>query len=131
VSEADLPALLAACDVGVAPGLAPDPLGRGIVHALAVGLPVVAHASPTMHELLLGGEAGVLAGAEPMARFADAVCALLQDRAGRRALGERARLAALERHDIERAVADTEALYESLRAERRRGTSARRRKAAA
>ena len=129
VSHADLPALLAACDVGVAPGLAPDALGRAIVQALAVGLPVVGHDSPTMHELLLAGEAGWLVSAQPLARFADAVALLVNDRAGRKALGERARLAALERHDIERAVADLEALFESLRAQRNRG-AARRRKAA-
>jgi glycosyltransferase involved in cell wall biosynthesis len=131
VSDADLPALLAACDVGVAPGLAPEPLGRAVVQALAVGLPVVAHPTATMHELLLGGEAGVLASASPMAPFADAVVRLLADRAARKALGERARLAALERHDIERAIVDTEALYDSLRVPRRQGRSAQRRKAAA
>jgi glycosyltransferase involved in cell wall biosynthesis len=131
VSHADLPALLAACDVGVAPGLAPEPTGRAVVQALAVGLPVVAHPTPALHEVLLAGEAGTLASALPMSRFADAVAALLADRAARRALGERARLAALERHDIERAVVDTEALYESLRAARRHGTAARPRKAAA
>jgi glycosyltransferase involved in cell wall biosynthesis len=113
--------------VGVAPGLGPDPLGRGIVQALAVGLPVVAHPSPATHELLLAGEAGVLASALPMARFADAVAALLADRASRETLRERARLAALERHDVERAIVDTEALYESIRAARRQGKVERRR----
>ena len=131
VAHADLPALLAACDVGVAPGLAPEPAGRAIVQALAAGLPVVAHPSPTMHELLLAGEAGMLASALPMARFADAVASLLADRVARGVLGERARLAALERHDIERAIVDTEALYESIRAARRQGDAAPRRKAAA
>src|SRR5580765_7081800 len=130
VSHADLPSLLAACDVGVAPGLGPEPLGRAVVQALAVGLPVVAHPSPAMHELLLAGEAGVLASALPMARFADAVAALLADRASRETLRERARLAALERHDVERAIVDTEALYESIRAARRQGRSERRRAAA-
>jgi glycosyltransferase involved in cell wall biosynthesis len=66
-----------------------------------------------------------------MARFADAVARLLNDPATRKALGERARLAALERHDIERAIVDTEALYESLRVARRDGRTAQRRKAAA
>ena len=130
VSPADLPALLAACDVGVAPGLAPEPLGRAVVQALAAGLPVVAHPSPSLHELLLGGEAGVLASALPMARFADAVVTLLADPTARKALGERARLAALEHHDVERALVDTEALYESIRAARRQGRGAPRRRAA-
>jgi glycosyltransferase involved in cell wall biosynthesis len=130
VADADLPALLAACDVAVSPGLAPDPLGRAVVQALAVGLPVVAHPSPGAQELLLGGEAGVLASARSMARFADAVTSLLADSAARTALAERARLAALEHHDVERAIVDTEALYDSLRAARRQGGPASRRKAA-
>ena len=130
VSSNDLPALLAACDVAVAPGLGPEPLGRSVVQALAAGLPVVAHPSPTLRELLLGGEAGVLVSAASMARFADAVAVLLADKVARRLLGERARLAALERHDVERAIVDTEALYESIRAARRHGRGAPRRKAA-
>jgi glycosyltransferase involved in cell wall biosynthesis len=130
VPLADLPALLAACDVAVAPGVAPEPFGRGIVQALAVGLPVVAHPTASTHELLLAGDAGVLASALHMATFADEVAALLGDRARRTALGERARLAALERHDIERALVDTEALYESVRGARHHGAIAPRRKAA-
>ena len=129
VSSSDLPALLAACDVAVAPGLAPEPLGSAVVQALAVGLPVVAHPSPTLQELLLGGEAGVLVNAAPLARFADAVAVLLADKVARKILGERARLAALERHDVERAIVDTEALYESIRAARRHGRNARRKAA--
>ena len=129
VSSSDLPALLAGCDVAVAPGLGPEPLGRSVVQALAMGLPVVAHPSPTLQELLLGGEAGVLASAASMARFADAVAALLADKVARKLLGERARLAALERHDVERAIVDTEALYESIRAARRHGRAPRRKAA--
>ena len=130
VSHADLPALLAACDLGVALGVAPEPFGRATVQALAAGLPVVAHPTPTMRELLLSGEAGVLASALPMARLADAVVTLLADPAARKALGERARLAALERHDVERTIVDTEALYENVRAARRKGSDSRKRRAA-
>jgi hypothetical protein len=42
----------------------------------------------------------------------------------------RARLAALEHHDVERAIVDTEALYDSLRTAHRQGRPASRRKAA-
>src|SRR5262249_49290865 len=98
VERRDLPALLAACDVGVAPGLAREALGLPLVEALAAGLPVVAHPTMSSRELLQGGAAGVLAASESMGRFADAVAALLADEAERRALGERARLAALEQH---------------------------------
>jgi glycosyltransferase involved in cell wall biosynthesis len=121
VSESCLPALLASCDVGVAPGIAPDPLGLAIIQSLAAGLPVVAHPTDTASELLQSSGAGVLVASQPAGAFADAVASLLTDRASRDGYRERARLAALERHDIERAIVDTEALYASARAAHRAG----------
>ena len=75
----------------------------------------MANDAETMRELLQDGSAGVLVPAASMAPFADAVVRLLEDPTARTAIGERARLAALERHDIERAVFDTEAIYERVR----------------
>jgi len=43
---------------------------------------------------------------------------VLTDLAARTALSESARLAAIERHEIERVVFDTESLYERVRAPR-------------
>jgi glycosyltransferase involved in cell wall biosynthesis len=133
VGRGDLPALLAACDVAVAPGLAPEPLGLAIVQALAAGLPVVAHPSGAVRGLLEDGRAGVLVSAHPMGPFADAVAQVLTDRSVRAALAETARLAAIERHEIERVVFDTESLYERVRAPRggRAGAPLRGRRAAA
>ena len=133
VPRGDLPALLAAADVGVAPGLAPEPLGLSIVQALAAGLPVVAHPAGAVPALLEDGRAGVLANAHQMGLFADAVALMLDDHATRGALGETARLAAIERYEIERAVFDTESLYERVRVPRgmRAGLPPRGRRAAA
>ncbi|HEY6196743.1 MAG TPA: glycosyltransferase family 4 protein [Candidatus Eisenbacteria bacterium] len=118
VARGDLPALLAAVDVGVAPGLAPEPLGLAIVQALATGLPVVAHPAGAVPGLLEDGRAGLLVSANQMGLFADAVAQVLTENSARLALGETARLAAIERHEIERAVFDTETLYERVRAPR-------------
>ena len=133
VARGDLPALLAAADVAVAPGLGPEPLGLAIVQALATGLPVVAHPSGAVRGLLDDGRAGVLVSSHPMGLFADAVAQVLTDHAERAALGETARLAAIERHEIERVVFDTESLYERVRAPRgvRAGAPIRARRAAA
>jgi glycosyltransferase involved in cell wall biosynthesis len=133
VARGDLPALLAASDVGVAPGLGPEPLGLAIVQALAAGLPVVAHPSGTLRSLLEDGRAGVLVSAHQMGLFADTVVQVLTDDMARTALGETARLAAIERHEIERVVFDTETLYERVRAPRgvRAGAPSRTRRAAA
>lgn len=133
VARGDLPALLASADVAVAPGLGPEPLGLAIVQALAAGLPVVAHPSGAVRGLLEDGRAGVLVSADPMGSFADAVAQVLSDDVARAALGEAARLAAIERHEIERVVFDTESLYERVRAPRgvRAGAPFRARRAAA
>ncbi len=120
VSSGDLPALLAACDLGLAPGLAPDPLGLALVQALAAGLPVAAHPVGAAPELLRQGEAGLLADASQAGLFADQVAALLNDPASRAAYREKGRLAALEHHDLDRALFHTEALYERVRAPRPR-----------
>ena len=48
--------------------------------------------------------------------FADTVALVLADHAARAAMSDQARLAAIERHEIERAVFDTESLYERVRA---------------
>src|SRR5439155_9487948 len=116
VARSDLPALLAAADVGVAPGLGPEPLGLAIVQALATGLPVVAHPAGAVRSLLEDGRAGVLVNANQMGLFAGAVAQVLSDDSTRTALADTARLAAIERHEIERAVFDTESLYERVRA---------------
>jgi glycosyltransferase involved in cell wall biosynthesis len=133
VPRGDLPALLAASDVGVAPGLGPEPLGLSIVQALAAGLPVVAHPAGAVPALLEHGRAGVLVDARHMGLFADAVAQVLDDHETRGELAEFARLAAIEQHEMERVVFDTESLYERVRAPRglRAGLPPRGRRAAA
>ncbi|MEQ1833677.1 MAG: glycosyltransferase family 4 protein [Candidatus Eisenbacteria bacterium] len=118
VARTDLPALLASVDVGLAPGLGPDPIGLGVLQALAAGLPVVGHVDGTMPAFLDQGRAGLLVNAAHTGLFADTVALVLGDDAARAAMGEQARLAAIERHELERAVFDTESLYERVRAPR-------------
>ena len=114
VTPADLPALLSACDVGVAPGLAPDASGLALMQALACGLPVVAHPIGAASEILVAG-AGRFADGRKVATFADGVAGLLTDRPARTALSAAARLAAIERFDLERALYATEQSYERVR----------------
>jgi glycosyltransferase involved in cell wall biosynthesis len=119
VGRADAPALFAACDVACLP--APLPAGGGlrVMQALSAGLPVVAHHAGAIGELIVHGAEGLLVPVEPVAAFAHALAALLRDHAGRAEYGERARLAAMERFDIDRAVHAHEEAY--LRARRREG----------
>ena len=114
VTPADLPALLFACDVGIAPGQAPDASGLALMQALAVGLPVVAHPVGAALEILAGG-CGRFADARKIASFADGVAALLTDGAARESQSAAARLAAIERFDLERALFAAEQSYARVR----------------
>lgn len=112
---ADLPALIGACDLAIAPGVAPDPHGLPLVQAMACARPVVAHPAGATLELIRHGEEGLLVPAADVAAFATAVAALLRDRARADVLGQHARLAAIERHDLEPAVFALEETYRRLR----------------
>ncbi len=111
----DLPPMIAACDLAVAPGLAPEPHGVAIVQAMAGARPVVAVAAGAALELIRPGEDGVLVPAGPVAPLADAVAALLHEPERRHALGEQARLGAMERHDRDPALFALEEGYHRLR----------------
>lgn len=116
VSRADLPALYAACCVAVAPGPAPEAGGLAFFQALASGLPVVANPAGAAAEWVRQGHEGLLVPSRPVGAFAHVVAALLTQEGERAAYGERARLAAMERFDLERALFATEELYREVRA---------------
>jgi glycosyltransferase involved in cell wall biosynthesis len=117
VSPTDAPALFAACDVACLPGPLPASGGLRVMQALSAGLPVVAHDGGAVAELVHNGAEGLVLPADPIGGFAHAVAALLRDPAGRSAYAERARLAAMERFDVDRAVHAHEEFY--FRARRR------------
>jgi glycosyltransferase involved in cell wall biosynthesis len=119
LSSADAPALFAACDVACLPGLLPESGGLRVMQALSVGLPVVGHDGGSIGELVTHGAEGLRLPFEPLGAFAHAVAVLLRDPAARREYGERGRLAAMERFDIDRAVYAHEEIYR--RARRRDG----------
>jgi glycosyltransferase involved in cell wall biosynthesis len=114
VPPEELPALIHACDVGVAPGVAPDPGGLFVLLAFGCGLPVVAHPAGDIPSLAAGHEGALLANSRDLGGFAGAVASLLADRDERQRRSDAARLAAIERHDLERVVATLESLWEDV-----------------
>lgn len=81
----DQAALLAACDVFLCPSRH-EPLGNVVLEAWSAARPVVAADSPGPRELLTPGRDGLLVPAEDPVALADAVNALLEDRARASAL---------------------------------------------
>ncbi|WP_345752458.1 glycosyltransferase family 4 protein [Microbacterium rhizophilus] len=95
VARAELPALLRTADVLVLPSRWPEPWALTVGEGLATGLPVIAARRGGIPEAL--GDAGILFDPDRPAELADAIAALVEDPARRRALGGQARRSALAR----------------------------------
>jgi glycosyltransferase involved in cell wall biosynthesis len=90
----DIPEVLAALDVLVHCPTAPEPFGRAVAEAMAVGRPVVAARCGGIPEIVEDGITGLLAPPGDAKGFASAVVKLLQDSALRERFGRSARLRA-------------------------------------
>lgn len=91
-----------------------DALASSILEAMFAGLPVVATNVGGIADAVLDGETGLLVAPEDPGALAGAIRELLEDPAGREAMGRRAREVALERFTAEKMATDYEALYEEL-----------------
>jgi len=116
VSDAELPARLAAADIFVLPSLSPaEAFGVAQVEAMATGLPVVNTALSTGTDWVSShGLTGLtVTPGNPLA-LAAALRRLLEDEPFRLACGRRARRRALELFSIERRGPELAALYQEL-----------------
>jgi phosphatidylinositol alpha-1,6-mannosyltransferase len=112
----DMEGLLAATDLVVLPAdslYAKMDLPLVLLEAMARQVPIVVAAEPPLDELL-AGETGAGVAPRDARALAAAIRALLEDEGRRRALGENARRATLERYAIERVSALHEDLYQRL-----------------
>jgi glycosyltransferase involved in cell wall biosynthesis len=104
VSHDELPALLAAHDIFVAPCvIAPggqrDGIPNVIIEAMAFGLPVISTEVGAIPELVHNGESGITVPEQNAAALADAVERLNADPAAARRMAENGRRLALEMFD--------------------------------
>ena len=90
----DIPDILASLDVLVHCPTAPEPFGRGVAEAMAVGRPVVAARAGGTQEIVEHEVTGVLVTAGDVRGFSTAVLRLLRDPELRERLGLAARLRA-------------------------------------
>jgi len=90
----DIPDILASLDVLVHCPTAPEPFGRGVAEAMAVGRPVVAARAGGTQEIVEHDVTGVLVTAGDVRGFSTAVLRLLRDPELRERLGLAARLRA-------------------------------------
>lgn len=106
-----LPAIYAACDLYVWPGVR-EAYGMAILEAQAAELPVVAGRGVGVADVVADGKTGILVDSEDAEGFAGAVAALLDEPERRRAMGEAALLHVAAGHDILQAA---DLLNETLR----------------
>jgi glycosyltransferase involved in cell wall biosynthesis len=85
-----------------------------VLEAMAAGLPVVSTAVGGVPELVREGETGLLVPSEDAGALAQALQALVDDAARRRAMGAAARQHAVAHFDIRHTVRGYEQLYEAL-----------------
>lgn len=115
VEPADLPALVAACKIAIAPLVQHEPGGLFVLQAMACGLPIIASPLGAVQDLVRQGEEGLLVAPHELPSFANAICTLIVDPMARMAFGESGRARVVEQYDLERSAAALDGLYERLR----------------
>jgi len=91
-----------------------EAFGYVLAEAMACGVPVVAARSGAIPEIVEHGRSGLLAPANDPRAFADNIAALAGDEALRKRFGAAAARRARRLFDVETAVANTLAVYDSL-----------------
>jgi glycosyltransferase involved in cell wall biosynthesis len=110
----DIPELLAGLDVLVHAPIAPEPFGRVLAEAMAVGRPVVAARCGGIPEVVEDGVTGFLVAPGDVVAFTTAVERLLVDPGLRRRLGEAGRRRATLRFGVEAHTACVLEAYRSV-----------------
>jgi phosphatidylinositol alpha-1,6-mannosyltransferase len=112
--DRDLPQVLAAADCFALMAAGSDESCRAALEAMAAGRPVVARAVGALPETVVDGVTGLLVGDESPRAVADALTAILTDRARARAMGEAGRRRAEGEFNPERSVTIVEAVYRTI-----------------
>lgn len=113
----DVPRLLAAMDLFALASLN-EGMGRVLVEAMAMGLPVVATRVAGIVDVVRDGESGLLVPPQDPEGMAAAIVALLRDPGLRRQMGEAGRRGVVPGYSVETMVARLRALYRETLAER-------------
>ncbi len=117
----DMPAALMLADVVVSASLKPEPFGRGVIEAQAMGRPVVAFGHGGAAETVANGETGLLVPPGDVAALAAAIGRALDlDGDARALLGRRARQAVLDGFTTRAMQDSTLAVYEEVLTTRER-----------
>ena len=116
----DVPELLAMSDLFVLSSIN-EGMGRVLVEAMAVGLPVVATRVGGVPDVVVDGETGILVPSENSKALASAIVKLLKDENMRQRMGEAGRRRVNPAFGVEAMVRKIESVYEELIAQKIQG----------
>ncbi|MCC6235885.1 MAG: glycosyltransferase family 4 protein [Verrucomicrobiales bacterium] len=101
-------------DLLVHASLKPEPFGRVLIEAMAVGVPVIAARAGGVPEIVAHELNGMLATPGDLPAYSAALGRLIQDSEFRHRMAEAGRRTVVERFSLERVVDDFESLFASL-----------------
>jgi glycosyltransferase involved in cell wall biosynthesis len=111
--RADVPSILACCDIAVLPSRA-EGMPNAVLEYMAAGLPVIVSRVGGNVELVEDGITGLLVPPEDSAALSAALLRLLRDRAMARRLAQAGHKHTVRNFSFERLVSDVDALYAEL-----------------
>jgi glycosyltransferase involved in cell wall biosynthesis len=117
----DVAACLDAMDVAIHSSTNPEPFGRVLIEAMALGRPLIAPREGGPLEIVVDGETGILVPPRDAAALAAAIDRLVSDPDLRRRMGEAARARVDAVFDIRHHVRTLEAIFAEMLAHAGRG----------
>lgn len=112
--RADVPSLLGLADVFVFPTEYREGVPRAVLEAALAGLPIVATRMPGCTDIVREGWSGQLVPPRDPAALADAILAMLRDRAAAAAMGRNAAVLVRQAFTLDLVIARYAALYAEL-----------------
>jgi glycosyltransferase involved in cell wall biosynthesis len=122
-ARGDVPALLAAADIGLLVSHE-EGFSNALIEAMAAGLPVIATSVGGNIDAVVEGETGFLVPPRAPERLAEALVPLANNPTRRRAMGAAGRQRALSHFSLERCIGDYDRLYRALASGARPGVAA-------
>ena len=110
----DVAACMDAMDVVIHSSIRPEPFGRVLIEAMALGRPVIAPRLGGPREIVADGETGILVEPRDPAALGDAIARLVGDSGTRRAMGRAARERVDRVFDIRHHVHAVERVFDDV-----------------
>ncbi|HCB12072.1 MAG TPA: hypothetical protein DEP36_00670 [Gammaproteobacteria bacterium] len=110
----DIPLYLQAADAVVHASVSPEPFGRVVIEAMAMGTPIVATAIGAPPEIIRHGETGLLTPPGDVEQLSQTLCTLLDNPEWRLRIGKAGRREVFQKYAIQRHAGLIQAVFDEL-----------------